>query len=116
MFIPCTKAQGVFELPVTFSAGGEYKLYADFLPKGMNELTRMGEVEVRGEAAAPSILKPSERLVARVDGMKVELAFAEEPCAADAAEHDLYVYGREDGGADRGFGALPRRGWACRRD
>ncbi|OBZ11263.1 hypothetical protein [Bacillus sp. FJAT-26390] len=76
---PAYKGDGLFELPIAFPSGGGYKLYADFLPKGMNELTRMGEVEVQGAAAAPSILKPSESLVAHVDGMKVELAFAEKP-------------------------------------
>jgi hypothetical protein len=74
---PVYKGAGMFELPLAFSAGGSYKLFADFLPRGMNELTRMGEVEVSGEEAAPTVLKPSESLVAHVDGMKVELAFAE---------------------------------------
>lgn len=76
---PVYKGQGIFELPIVFPAGGAYKLYADFLPKGMNELTRIGEVSVRGELPAPSILMPSETLVAQVDGVQVELTFAEEP-------------------------------------
>ncbi|WP_169087607.1 hypothetical protein [Paenibacillus sp. PL91] len=74
---PVYNGAGMFELPITFPAGGRYKLYADFLPKGMNELTRMGEVEVRGEAAAPTVLKASEVLAAHAGGMKVELAFPE---------------------------------------
>lgn len=76
---PEYKGEGVFELPVLFPSGGGYKLYADFLPKGMNELTRMGGVDVRGKLSEPSILKPSEHLVASVAGMRVELDFAEEP-------------------------------------
>lgn len=76
---PEYKGEGMFEMPISFPAGGGYKLYADFLPKGMNELTRMGEVNVRGEPSEPSILRPSEHLVASAAGMRVELEFAEEP-------------------------------------
>ncbi|WP_419876180.1 hypothetical protein [Candidatus Pristimantibacillus sp. PTI5] len=76
---PVYKGKGIFELPIVFPEGGAYKLYADFLPKGMNELTRMGEVSVRGEPPAPAILKPSETLVAQVNGMRVELSLGEEP-------------------------------------
>lgn len=74
---PVYKDGGVFELSVTFPAAGKYKLYADFMPKGMNELTRIAEARVSGKETAPSILKKSETLTALIGGMKVELSFAE---------------------------------------
>ncbi|MGO4694167.1 hypothetical protein AB4Z50_07780 [Paenibacillus sp. 2TAB26] len=74
---PVYNGGGEFEVPISLPSGGGYKLYADFLPKGMNELTRMGEVEVQGAAFETTVLKPSEDLAANVDGMRVELAFAE---------------------------------------
>lgn len=76
---PDYKGGGVFELPVSFPAGGAYMLYADFLPAGMNELTRIGEVTVKGEMPERPILKPSETLSASVDGIRVTLGFAEAP-------------------------------------
>lgn len=70
---PEYKGEGVYELPVTFEAGGSYKLFADFKPKGMNELTRSAEVTVAGAPAPAEKLEESESLTATVDGMRIEL-------------------------------------------
>ncbi|WP_337104264.1 hypothetical protein [Paenibacillus sp. YIM B09110] len=75
---PEYKGGGVFELPVTFPASGKFKLYADFVPTGLNELTRTGLVTVSGTTAGSAVLKPSEMLETSVDGMKVKLEFSDE--------------------------------------
>lgn len=68
---------GRFELKMKFPTGGGYKLYADFMPTGMNELTRVAEVQVNGNTPLLAALEPSEALSASVNGMRVTLEFAE---------------------------------------
>lgn len=75
---PEYKGGGVFELPITFPASGKFELYADFVPSGMNELTRTGTVEVGGAATNLAVLQPSESLTTSVGGMKVTLEFSDE--------------------------------------
>lgn len=71
---PEYRGSGVFELPARFPAAGEYRLYADFMPSGMNELTRQATVNVGGELPAPAPLTPSASLAAEIAGMRVELS------------------------------------------
>lgn len=75
---PVYSGGGAFELPITFPAGGGYKLYADFVPTGMNELTRIGTVQVDGTASIKQPLAQSETLTAVANGMIISLNFAEE--------------------------------------
>lgn len=44
---------GVFKLDVIFPAGGNYRLFADFIPSGLNELTRSADVLVSGNRGDP---------------------------------------------------------------
>ncbi|MFD1954189.1 hypothetical protein ACFSL6_08380 [Paenibacillus thailandensis] len=81
---PEYKGKGIYELDVAFPAGGSYKLYADFQPTGMNELTRTAEVAVAGTPGAAYDLTPSESFVATVDGMQVELTFDQAPAKLQA--------------------------------
>jgi hypothetical protein len=69
---------GKFELSIKFPAGGHYKLYADFMPVGMNELSRVSEVEVLGDPTPVTPLEPSGSLSASVNGMNITLEFAEQ--------------------------------------
>ncbi|MDQ0062276.1 hypothetical protein [Paenibacillus harenae] len=75
---PEHKGGGVFELPIAFPASGKFKLYVDFVPTGMNELTRTGTVQVGGVELGRAAFEPSDKLTASVDGMKVTLAFSDE--------------------------------------
>ncbi|MFC4779244.1 hypothetical protein ACFO9Q_20825 [Paenibacillus sp. GCM10023252] len=76
--------QGHFKVNVSFPTGGTYKLYADFLPTGMNELTRSVSVQVQGKLNQPVPLEESDSLTAHVHGMKVQLEFADKPAPGSA--------------------------------
>ncbi|QAY66917.1 hypothetical protein [Paenibacillus protaetiae] len=75
---PEYKGGGKYELPVQFNTGGEYRLYADFQPSGMNELTRMSSVAVAGQSLPPGRLAASPERSADINGIHVEAAFDQE--------------------------------------
>ncbi|SFB49467.1 hypothetical protein SAMN05216312_11087 [Cohnella sp. OV330] len=75
---------GVFALPVTFEEGGNYRLFADFIPSGLNELTRSAKVSVSGgserrsdpDGSRGSDSPAGPALLAQfAGGMQVELHF-----------------------------------------
>lgn len=70
---PVHKGNGIFEIPISFQEGGVYKLYADFIPVGLNELTRSLAVEASGPKEAPENLQPSQTLTATTNDMQVTL-------------------------------------------
>ncbi|MDI4649053.1 hypothetical protein [Cohnella hashimotonis] len=81
---PEYQGEGAFVLPVTFQEGGNYRLFADFIPSGLNELTRSAEVSVSGGSESgsdPDGSRSSEfpagpALLSQVaGGMEVELHF-----------------------------------------
>jgi len=65
--------EGEFKIAIDFPTGGEYRLFADFMPAGMNELTRGGRVSVKGEAPKGGPIVASKSLKAKAGGMEIEL-------------------------------------------
>ncbi|MBB3068248.1 hypothetical protein FHS14_001224 [Paenibacillus baekrokdamisoli] len=81
-----TGEPGVFEVPVTFPAAGDYKLIADFRPVGGNPLWRSEWVEVQGEAMHEPVLLTDKQLERSTGGMNVSLTFAHPPQAGQEDE------------------------------
>ncbi|MCA0756529.1 hypothetical protein KP806_15850 [Paenibacillus sp. N4] len=94
---PEYNGEGAFELPVVFPTSGDYKIYADFQPAGMNELTRSDQMTVLGQPPEPEPLQPSETLTASVEGMKVTLEFEDAP-APQSATSMTYTFTDEETG------------------
>lgn len=72
---PESKDKGVFSIANTFPAGGEYKLFADFVPSGMSGTTKSQWATVQGEAAKPAPVQPDASMTKTVDGKEITLAF-----------------------------------------
>lgn len=87
---------GRFEVSTAFPGGGDYKLFADFVPSGGAAVTATTEVHVKGDSdraegeAGPGEtplqkLTPDKQLAKTVGGLKVELAW-EAQHAGDEAQ------------------------------
>lgn len=74
---PEYKGDGLFTTTLNFPAGGEYKLYADYVPKGESKVVKNHTVTVVGEKAQTTPLKPDENLTKVVDGKEITLSFDE---------------------------------------
>ncbi|MFC7372926.1 hypothetical protein ACFQPF_14815 [Fictibacillus iocasae] len=72
---PEFKGDGTFTVSNTFPKGGEYKLIADFVPAGGEEVTLTEWLEVKGDKAENKLIKPDGELVKEADGKQVELTF-----------------------------------------
>lgn len=73
---PDYKENGVFTVNTTFPAGGEYKLFADFVPKGAGGTTLSEWVQIEGEAGKPSAIQPDSSLIKQVNGKEIELSLS----------------------------------------
>jgi hypothetical protein len=70
---PVLAADGTWRAPLTFPAGGDYRVFADFLPAGRDEGTTLGaDVPVAGTYRPVPLPAPSR--TASVDGYTVTLA------------------------------------------
>ncbi|MFF2483719.1 hypothetical protein [Paenibacillus sp. NPDC058071] len=67
---------GNFSIDTSFPGGGDYKLFADFVPKGGLSNTLSEWVKVEGEEKAHEAVKADEKLVKVVDGKEVELTLS----------------------------------------
>ncbi|HEY0827028.1 MAG TPA: hypothetical protein VGE40_02950 [Bacilli bacterium] len=70
---PVLKDKGLFEITTQFPAGGEYKLFADFIPTGSSVMTKSEWVKVGGEEVGPIPIQPDKNLTKEVDGKEVML-------------------------------------------
>ncbi|RAR45364.1 hypothetical protein [Paenibacillus sp. MDMC362] len=70
---PDYKENGVFTVNTTFPAGGDYKLFADFVPKGAGGATLSEWVQIEGEAGGSSAIQPDSSLIKQVNGKEIEL-------------------------------------------
>ncbi|WFB60710.1 hypothetical protein [Paenibacillus sp. BR1-192] len=73
---PDYKENGEFTVNTTFPAGGEYKLIADFVPKGAGGSTLSEWVQVEGEEGEPSAIEPDSSLIKQVNGKEIELSLS----------------------------------------
>jgi hypothetical protein len=71
---PDYKGDGKFTVKVNFPTGGEYKFYADYLPKGSSKTVKTQEVQVEGTQKTPVPLK-EDKLTKVVEGKEVTLSF-----------------------------------------
>ena len=93
-----TGETGVFEVPVTFTASGEYKLIADFQPVGSRSLWRSEWARVQGRAAYEPVLLPDKQLVRSSEGMNVSLNF-DQPPQAEVEVKMTFTFERQGDGA-----------------
>jgi len=73
---PKYKGDGEFTITTAFPAGGDYKIIAEFTPKGGGDSSIESHWQhVEGEAAKEEPLVPDQELTKVVDGKKVSLTF-----------------------------------------
>lgn len=73
---PEFKGDGTFTVGTSFPAGGEYKIFADFVPSGASSTTLSEWVNVEGKEGAHAAIEADTNLVKEVDGKEVELALS----------------------------------------
>lgn len=71
---PEYKGDGNFEVNMAFPKGGDYKLIADFIPTGGNQMTESYWLTVKGDPTNEAIV-PNIEMTKVVDGKKVNLSF-----------------------------------------
>ncbi len=72
---PEYKGDGEFIISPNFPTGGEYKLFADYVPKGASKIVKSTEVSVGGQKVQPTKLVADKELTKVVDGKEVTLEF-----------------------------------------
>lgn len=70
---PEYKGSGLFTISTKFPAGGDYRLFADFLPSGKEKTVKSHTLTVQGEKASPVAIEPDRTLTKTVDGNEVTL-------------------------------------------
>ncbi|RCW48459.1 hypothetical protein [Paenibacillus prosopidis] len=73
---PEFQGDGKFTVNTSFPAGGEYKLFADFIPTGGSNITLSEWVNVEGQEGEHTAITPDEKLVKEVEGKEAELALS----------------------------------------
>ncbi|WP_231571316.1 hypothetical protein [Gordoniibacillus kamchatkensis] len=73
---PDFKGNGKFTVTTSFPAGGDYKLFADFVPNGGASTTLSEWVKVEGKEGEHAAITPDSKLVKDVDGKTIELALS----------------------------------------
>jgi hypothetical protein len=71
---PNYEGEGRFTVATRFPAGGEYKVFADFVPSGGTAATISKWIRADGKEAAGIMVEPDKTLVKAVNGKEVELA------------------------------------------
>ncbi|WP_233531229.1 hypothetical protein [Paenibacillus alkalitolerans] len=70
---PDYQGAGTFTVSTRFPSGGEYKIFADFVPAGSSQTTISKWIRADGKEKAGASIKPDEKLVKAADGKEVEL-------------------------------------------
>lgn len=70
---PEYKGKGLFTVSTQFPAGGDYNLFADFVPSGKEKSVLSHALTVQGDAATPVALEPDGKLIKTVNGSEVAL-------------------------------------------
>jgi uncharacterized lipoprotein YehR (DUF1307 family) len=74
---PEFKEDGTFTVNTSFPAGGEYKVFADFIPTGGANSTLSEWVKVEGKESKHAAITPEGKLVKEVGGKEIELALSD---------------------------------------
>lgn len=73
---PKYKGNGKFDFTTSFPAGGDYKLFSEFTPKGAGDNSVESHwIHIDGETAEVKPLVPDQKLTKVVEGKKVTLSF-----------------------------------------
>jgi hypothetical protein len=72
---PDFNGNGVFAVKTKFPNGGDYKLYADFMPSAGKQTVENHTITVQGNQPQPSPLQPDMNLTKVIDGKEVTLSF-----------------------------------------
>lgn len=70
---PEYKGKGLFTVSTQFPSGGDYRLFADFLPTGKEKTVKSYTLTVQGDPAPPAAIEPEGNLTKTVDGNEVTL-------------------------------------------
>ncbi|WJH34476.1 hypothetical protein N6H14_32485 [Paenibacillus sp. CC-CFT747] len=73
---PEFKGDGTFTVKTSFPAGGEYKVFADFIPTGGTNTTLSEWVKVEGKEGKHAAIAADANLVKEVDGKEIELSMS----------------------------------------
>lgn len=73
---PEFQGDGRFTINTTFPAGGEYKVFADFVPLGGSSTTLSEWVEVEGKEGEHAAITADSELVKEADGKEVGLSLS----------------------------------------
>jgi len=73
---PEFKGDGTFTVNTSFPAGGEYKVFSDFIPTGGANTTLSEWVKVEGKEGKHTAITADAKLVKEVDGKEIELAMS----------------------------------------
>jgi len=72
---PDYRSKGLFDITTQFPAGGQYKLFADFVPSGKSSTTKSQWITVQGDPAKPEPIQPDANMTKTVDGKEITLAY-----------------------------------------
>jgi len=81
---PKFQGDGKFNVTTAFPSGGDYKLFADFIPTGGSGTTLSEWVKVDGKEAQHTAVKADAKLAKEVDGKAVELALSSTKAGEEA--------------------------------
>lgn len=73
---PDYQGDGQFAIDMTFPDGGEYKVFADFVPKAGSSTTLSEWVNVEGETKTPESVKADPKLTKVIGDKEIELALS----------------------------------------
>ncbi|MCA1623642.1 MAG: cupredoxin domain-containing protein [Acidobacteria bacterium] len=68
---PEQQADGSYRVSHVFPYGGEYKLYADFTPKGAVQVVKQIDVKAAGTERAKVALVPDQKLEKTINGLRI---------------------------------------------
>jgi len=72
---PEYKGNGLFTITTQFPAGGEYRLFADYVPSGKAQTVKNDTLKVQGDAPQAAVLQAETTWVKTVEGNVVTLSF-----------------------------------------
>jgi hypothetical protein len=93
---PELQSDGTFTIDVPFSHGGNYTLFADFIPKGEAAMTLSQDVQVEGEPVAGTAFIPDIEAPKVVNGIKIALTMPE-PTAGEEVKLSFAFENAETG-------------------
>ncbi|MFC5451330.1 hypothetical protein [Paenibacillus aestuarii] len=72
---PEYKGNGQFTITTQFPAGGEYRLFADYMPSGKAQTVKSYTLKVQGDVPQAAVLQPETAWTKTVGGSVVTLSF-----------------------------------------